>query len=784
MKNTPLINKSIYAAWTLVVIVIGWSPDTALAQTQTSLCQIAFPQREPLSRVTDDSYDVSANSSNIPLSPGVTENDSVAGIVGIATDSPQANVNGLSITYTPTADVGDTTETFTYAVAYIVQGEGTFPACSEATVTINIGPLPIINNFSAVDDDFEILAESGAVDIDVLANDTGDNLQIIEVGATSNGGTVSTNGNSVQYTPPTGFSDDFVDTFDYRITEVSPTDGSRLTAEEGTEIAQVTVRGPEAEAEVEPKPTPTGSTDNELPANPPAPPAPLRVSRSSIGKIDSDLPIARAVENLCDLLSFRGNPRSSGSLTAAQKDLQICACAIVNDQSAGTQRDAIRQLSGGQHQFSNTIIKFAKSNSSAILRRMSEVRNVASSSASPTINNFASSTIMQQLARELPRDETSPDRDSNSSRNPYDSYSSASKQTHSNSEIERADILAYSTNDKVIIGNNSIYFSAPFGGAAGDATSGLFANQTGVFTSVTTGQGDNDDNDIEFDFDSYDITTGIDFTRPDGDKTRVYGGALSIGKVETETRNGGGTDADSIGITLYGTVFGKDGWFTDASLSYSKSDIDIERVINFTASGKTVFQSANGDTEGRELGLSIGGGKEYNLGANNIRADARLRYIDGSVDGLIEQIGVVGANGSGLALQTDDFDIKSFRSELGLQYNRAFGTSFGVVMPFVGVNWIHEFEDRGSDIGARFVVDAYSDGFNQLEESAPGGENRPTLFIIPGSENDSDYARLSLGSSFAFKRGKSAWFSITSIAGLSGINNEQITGGFRWELKN
>ena len=79
----------------------------------------------------------------------------------------------------------------------------------------------------------------------------------------------------------------------------------------------------------------------------------------------------------------------------------------------------------------------------------------------------------------------------------------------------------------------------------------------------------------------------------------------------------------------------------------------------------------------------------------------------------------------------------SIRSELGVQLSRAISTNFGVVLPYVGATWVHEFEDRGSDIQARFVVDPYSEDFDQLAEDLPGGNNRPTLFIIPGDENDS-----------------------------------------------
>ena len=194
------------------------------------------------------------------------------------------------------------------------------------------------------------------------------------------------------------------------------------------------------------------------------------------------------------------------------------------------------------------------------------------------------------------------------------------------------------------------------GGAAGDEDAGLFADRWGMFASVSSGKGDSDDDEFEFDFDSYDVTIGIDTTKPKAEKTWVYGGALSVGKVDTDTKLGDSkTSSDSVGVTVYSSIFDTDGKFYDASLSYSESDIDIDRAVDFNASNKNFFQGSSGDTDADELGLSLGAGKEFNFGANSVVTNIKLHYINGTIGGLTENI-QNGGSGFGLALETDDFD--------------------------------------------------------------------------------------------------------------------------------
>lgn len=117
--------------------------------------------------------------------------------------------NGTTVTYTPTAGFFGT-DSFTYVIS---DGNGN-TATGSVTVTVNRSNVaPVANADSAV------TVTNVAVTIDVLANDTDADGDILSISGVSQGtnGVVSTDGATVTYTPNTGFSG--IDGFTYDIAD-------------------------------------------------------------------------------------------------------------------------------------------------------------------------------------------------------------------------------------------------------------------------------------------------------------------------------------------------------------------------------------------------------------------------------------------------------------------------------------------------------------------------------------------------------------------------------------
>jgi len=135
----------------------------------------------------------------------------------VAIASPAVNGQAIAnpvgtVSYTPNPDFSGA-DGFTYTVRDTAGN-----ISNVATVGITVTPLN--DDPVAVGDPFGVAQDSTNNILDVLANDTdldGDLLTITAVGATSNGGTATTDGSTVTYTPAAGFAS--VETFTYDISD-------------------------------------------------------------------------------------------------------------------------------------------------------------------------------------------------------------------------------------------------------------------------------------------------------------------------------------------------------------------------------------------------------------------------------------------------------------------------------------------------------------------------------------------------------------------------------------
>ena len=97
------------------------------------------------------------------------------------------------------------------------------------TATVSLSVTSVNDDPVAVDDPFGVEQDTSNNSLDVLANDTdldGDNLTITALGPTDNGGTVTTDGSTVSYSPLPGFTGG-AETFTY---DISDGNGGTATA--------------------------------------------------------------------------------------------------------------------------------------------------------------------------------------------------------------------------------------------------------------------------------------------------------------------------------------------------------------------------------------------------------------------------------------------------------------------------------------------------------------------------------------------------------------------------
>jgi hypothetical protein len=203
----------------------------------------------------------------------VAEDTTASGILVLANDSPATDIdpstvaidaqplNGLatanadgSVDYQPYANFNGS-DGFSYTVRSL-----TGVISNAATVSVTV--TPVNDNPVAADDAFSVAPDSANNLLDVLANDSdvdNDTLTVAALGTPSSGGTVTTDGSSISYSPLAGFLGDESFTYD-----ISDGNGGAATATVTVTVAAADNQPPVANDDFATVTRNTGSTNNSV----------------------------------------------------------------------------------------------------------------------------------------------------------------------------------------------------------------------------------------------------------------------------------------------------------------------------------------------------------------------------------------------------------------------------------------------------------------------------------------------------------------------------------------
>lgn len=456
-----------------------------------------------------------------------------------------------------------------------------------------------------------------------------------------------------------------------------------------------------------------------------APTAGLLVGDIAVGQSSPEAAVGVAIENLCPQLAVRQNQEQN---SAIQTDLfRRCGDLIFDTQP---QTGSLRQVAPEEIATQETgIVELSSNQLNSIGSRLAGLRS---------------------------------------------SIQTSSQQVSLNSS--QPGLLAFNVNG--------------YGTGAGDdiASSG----RLGVYINATIGTGDKDQtaNESGFDIDSTSLTLGMDY-RLDGGA--FVGAALGLNSSDSEMSNkGGDVESDGVSLMVYGTKSLNDRLYLEGTLGAGKYDYDTSRNLDYTARGTAVSQTALASTDADMTFASVGFGFSPNSQQGEgiqFSYTGRLNYLDADVDGFTERMSNQGASGFGMNLELAAQEIESLTSVFGVQASKVFGTSSGVIIPFVELSYIHEFEDDPRTIRARFANDPFSAGFNQTNGAFPSGadasnngQSVPTIISLVTDAPDTDYFKFALGTSGVLPRGKNWFVSADTTVGLKGTAYYSVTAGFRGEF--
>jgi outer membrane lipase/esterase len=233
-------------------------------------------------------------------------------------------------------------------------------------------------------------------------------------------------------------------------------------------------------------------------------------------------------------------------------------------------------------------------------------------------------------------------------------------------------------------------------------------DKLGVFANGNFSLGDRDKTSREagFDFHTLGTTAGIDYRFTNN---FILGGAFGYASTDADLDSSGGSlDINHYSGSIYSTYY-FERFYVDGIVTIGWNTFDSKRNIVYslpklTGGTTQVNQTANGDTDGTNYSIGIGGGYEFHSGGFAFVPYGRLNYFRLNINGFGESVDNTN-DGFGLALEFRDQIVESLTTALGGQVIYAYSTQVAVFVPQLLFEWVHEFLNDGRLIAGNYVND-------------------------------------------------------------------------------
>jgi len=288
-----------------------------------------------------------------------------------------------------------------------------------------------------------------------------------------------------------------------------------------------------------------------------------------------------------------------------------------------------------------------------------------------------------------------------------------------------------------------------------------------VFVSGTYQSLDRDVTEFEDGYDSSVVlaTVGADYRFTD----RIVGGVLATYQSQDGDFDGQGDfEATVFEPALYVSYLPTDATFLQVVAGWGDHDFDTRRGVEFTIDR----QGGGGVTELSGIADSSTGGSATTLGAlfgwdRSVRhftfgPRVGANYRETDVDGFVE------SGDTGLELRVGDRTVDSFQGVIGFYGTAAYSRKSGVLLPYVSVDYVHEFEDEPTILEAQLVEDLRGAG--------------ATSFNYQTNAPSSDFFNLGIGLTAGFPRGIWPYVSLRAMIGNDHFDSFAATAGVRFEL--
>ncbi len=244
-----------------------------------------------------------------------------------------------------------------------------------------------------------------------------------------------------------------------------------------------------------------------------------------------------------------------------------------------------------------------------------------------------------------------------------------------------------------------------------------------------------------FDSHTWSLTSGVDYRF---NSHFFLGGALGYSRFDsTYSDNQGTLDADARSLHVYGGYTADSGLALDTSLSYTRSDYDLKRVVELfqlSADG-TSYSSlgrdiAHSSPAAGQLSTSLGVTYTIMRGTWTFSPQAQVLYLRSDFDAFAE------SGPSSFNLAYPDRSSNGTSLSAGVYVDKAFATTIGAFRPYSRLLY---YSDRGStpDLFANFVT--------------PNPDGGHTSLRLTTEQPDRLYGTIEIGLGFSRPIGTRTW---------------------------
>ncbi len=222
----------------------------------------------------------------------------------------------------------------------------------------------------------------------------------------------------------------------------------------------------------------------------------------------------------------------------------------------------------------------------------------------------------------------------------------------------------------------------------------------------------------------------------------------------------GGFEQNSYGVIGFLSITPTDNWFIQLSGGYADQNTKRSRLASFTESGGiSVSGIASSKYDAQEYSASFQSGFDFTVNQFTFGPRVGVDWVRTEYDSYTE------TGNSGLELRFAEDRRTSLQSRLGMFGSAAFSTSFGVIIPQVGLDWVHEFANDQRDIRFSFA-----------------GDLRNKTFSFNNEKPDRDFIEFNVGTSIVIANGVQGFVNYRAIASHRYFNAHSANVGVRMEF--